>query len=188
MNVPYTFPVGIQSSWGQPNDFEINNLLLKSWILDTGSLTEKLQSECQTFYLTLIGQRQAEITLEEFAQVRTNKQPFAQEDWQVREVLLWGDGQPWVFARSIIPQRLCQQDFADLNTQPLGQLIFNDKRFKRMPFQITHMLNPQPFYQQLSLSADMDLWGRRSVFGFEELKMMVCEIFLPDSPAYKTGT
>jgi chorismate--pyruvate lyase len=31
----------------------------------------------------------------------------------------------------------------------------------------------------------MDLWGRRSVFNFENLKMSVSEVFLPSSPAYQ---
>jgi chorismate--pyruvate lyase len=185
LNSSYAFPVGIPSLWAEPNQFIIPNPCLENWLLDTGSLTERLQSRCISFHLTLIGQRQADITLEEFNRVCAPQQQFNPQEWQVREVLLWGDNQPWIFARSIIPQKLCVSDFVNLNTKPLGQLIFNDKRFKRMPFEVTNMCSSKAFLAQLHISSEMDLWGRRSVFSFEGLKMSVSEVFLPSSPAYQ---
>ncbi|WP_299085039.1 chorismate lyase, partial [uncultured Paraglaciecola sp.] len=97
MNSSYTFPVGIPSLWAKPDQLMIPNLCLKKWLLDTGSLTEKLQSQSSSFHLTLIGQRQAPITLEEFQRVSAPHQKLNQHEWQVREVLFWGDKQPWVF-------------------------------------------------------------------------------------------
>ncbi|WP_339725767.1 chorismate lyase [uncultured Paraglaciecola sp.] len=185
MNSSYTFPVGIPSLWADPEQFTIPSACLKNWLLNTGSLTERLQSQCQSFHLTLLGQRQSEITLEEFQRVRNPQQQLNPQEWQVREVLLWGDNQPWVFARSIIPQKLCESDFVNLNTKPLGQLIFNDKRFKRLPFELTTMCSSKAFLSQLHISSEMNLWGRRSAFSFEGLKMTVSEVFLPHSPAYK---
>lgn len=185
MKSSYTFPIGIPSPWFESDRITIPNPCLKNWLLDTGSLTERLQSQCTLFDLTLIGQRQAEITLEEFQRVCTPQQVLNQQEWQVREVLLWGDNQPWVFARSIIPQKLCESDFVNLNTKPLGQLIFNDKRFKRMPFEITNMSPSKAFLAKLHIPSEMTLWGRCSVFRFEDLKMSVSEVFLPSSPAYQ---
>jgi chorismate--pyruvate lyase len=133
----------------------------------------------------LIGQGQTDITHEEFQHVCAPNQQFNPKEWQVREVILWGDNQPWVFARSIIPQRLCESDFVHLNTKPLGQLLFNDKRFKRMPFEVTNMCSSKAFLEELHISSEMDLWGRRSAFSFEDIKMTVSEVFLPSSPAYQ---
>ena len=185
LKLSYIFPVGIPSLWAEPDKFVIPSPYLKNWLLDTGSLTERLQSQCTSFHLTIIGQQQSHITPEEFQRVRAPQQLFNPKEWQVREVILWGDNQPWVFARSIIPQRLCESDFINLNTKPLGQLIFNDKRFERMPFEVTNMCPSKTFQAQLHLSTEMDLWGRRSVFNFENLKMSVSEVFLPSSPAYQ---
>jgi chorismate--pyruvate lyase len=185
LNSSYTFPVGIPSIWAEPAQFTIPNPCLKDWLFDTGSLTERLITQCTSFHLTLIGQRQAQISLEEFQRVCCAEQEFNPQQWQVREVLLWGDNQPWVFARSIIPQKLCETDFVNLNTKPLGQLIFNDKRFKRMPFEVTNMCSSKDFLAQLHIFSETDLWGRRSAFSFEDLKMTVSEVFLPSSPAYK---
>jgi chorismate--pyruvate lyase len=133
----------------------------------------------------LIGQRQTDITLEEFQRVCAPNQQLNTKEWQVREVILWGDNQPWVFARSIIPQRLCESDFVNLNTKPLGQLLFNDKRFKRLPFEVTNMCVSKAFLADLHISSEMDLWGRRSAFSFEDIKLTVSEVFLPSSPAYQ---
>jgi chorismate--pyruvate lyase len=185
LNSSYTFPVGIPSLWAEPNQFTIPSQCLRNWLLDTSSLTERLQSQCTSFHLTLIGQRQAQITLEEFQRVSTSEQELNLEEWQVREVILWGDNQPWVFARSIIPQRLCESDFVNLNNKPLGQLIFNDKRFKRMPFELTNMCQSKDFLAQLHIHSETKLWGRRSAFTFEDLQMTVSEVFLPSSPAYQ---
>lgn len=109
-------------------------------------------------------------------------------DWQVREVILWGENRPWVFARSIIPEALCSGDLANLGNQPLGKVIFNDPRFIRLPFQVGKLLQPDSLLQDLDIQAVAELWGRRSVFHFEQTEMMVAEIFLPDAPAYRQGS
>ena len=87
--------------------------------------------------------------------------------------------------KSIASKKLCESDFVNLNTKPLGQLIFNDKRFKRMPFEITNMCSSKAFLEELHITSEIDLWGRRSAFRFENLKMTVSEVFLPSSPAYQ---
>lgn len=123
--------------------------------------------------------------LEEIARLKCGPESKAGELWQIREVLLSGNGKPWVFARSILPQVLCEQDLAGLGEKPLGQIIFNDPRFARQPFQLTCLKYPSELHRQFNLSNDSELWGRRSVFQFQTHQLMVAEIFLPDSPAYR---
>jgi chorismate--pyruvate lyase len=180
----YPFPIGIKPLWCKPQTLRVPDAKLRNWLLDTGSLTERLQAHCHDFQVQVLGQRQAEISLEEMAQLKPNPQPVNAADWQVREVILWGDGQPWVFARSIIPQALCAAELANLGNQALGKLIFNDPRFARLPFEISHITEPQIIAQALQLSSNRALWGRRSVFKLDNLAMSVAEIFLPQSPAY----
>jgi chorismate--pyruvate lyase len=180
----YTFPLGIPSLWAAPTQFEITDQYLKNWLLDKGSLTERLQSHSSDFRLQLLGQRPGQISLEESQQLGLLTKDCHQQQWQIREVLLWGDNQPWVFARSIIPQALCDKDFLDLNDKPLGQLIFNDRRFKRLPFQVTHMSDSLNFLAQLNIEERQDIGGRRSTFGFKDLTMLISEVFLPQAPAY----
>lgn len=178
------FPVSIPAKWFAADALPIADPYLKNWLLDTGSLTERLQSHCIDFHLDVIGQRQMSPDLEELAQFTLDKQTLEATNWQVREVVLSGNGQPWVFARSILPQQLCEMDLAELGNKPLGQIIFNDNRFVRSPFQLLSLPKKHHFLSTLGIRTEHQLWGRRSVFNFNQVQLMVAEIFLPDSPAY----
>lgn len=123
-------------------------------------------------------------------QLMNNEREIMDADcsYMVREVLLYGEQTPWVFARSLLPEALCEDHhigLSSLGNKPLGSLIFNDLRFIRQPFQVTRITSDNNLYQQLQLNTSQSLWGRRSVFLFQEWKLMVAEIFLPPSPAYK---
>ncbi|MDC0603581.1 chorismate lyase [Aliiglaciecola sp.] len=179
------FPVSIPSDWQSSKALTVADPYLRNWLLDTGSLTERLQSHCMNFELTVIGQRPMQPELEEISQFSQSNHKQSEQQWQIREVLLSGNGLPWVFARSILPQALCDMEFAELGSRPLGQIIFNDERFVRRPFQLLTIPPKHTFQQQLAVDLDMSLWGRRSVFNFNHLQLMVAEVFLPDCPAYR---
>ncbi|MCC2617526.1 chorismate lyase [Aestuariibacter halophilus] len=184
MNQAIRFPVGNPAGWFAPGAYPIPNPYLKNWLLDTGSLTERLQAHCRQFSLSLLGQRQADVDLEEFRALDVQEPSSSAPPWQVREVLLYGDGQPWVYARSILPEALCRGDFAGLGEQPLGKLLFNDQRFVRMPFQLCRVAVDAPILSRLQQQSNHTLWGRRSVFTFAQYRIMVAELFLPQAPAY----
>lgn len=188
MNLTDYSPISLACLWQPAEQLKVPNARLKNWLLDSGSLTERLQARCHDFELQLLDQRQAEISLEENQQLNTSAQHILPNDaWQVREVLLCGNGQAWVYARSIIPAALCSGELAQLGNQPLGKLIFNDPRFVRQPFQLTQLTQVRPLAEALQLNITMPLWGRRSVFHFNQYAMSVAEIFLPQSPAYCDG-
>jgi chorismate--pyruvate lyase len=171
------FPVGLPVNWKEASEVKITDAYLKNWLLDTGSLTERVQSLCHQFSLTLLGQQTLVPEQSELALLNAAPQtPF-----QVREVLLCADGVPWVFARSIIPQTLIDSELANLGGQPLGKRLFNDARFARSAFQLTTLSAPALGYTQ-----SRQLWGRRSMFTLEQNKMIVAEVFLPHAPVYDT--
>jgi chorismate--pyruvate lyase len=180
-------PFADNALWQGINELSIADPTLKKWLLHSGSLTERLQSHCLDFSVQVLTQRQQLATAEEYQQLGVQLEQQNQKNWQVREVILHGDNQPWVFARSVIPQTLCEQDFAHLGNRPLGQLIFNDNRFKRMPFQFICLQPAKTWLRANNLPDAQQLWGRRSVFRYQHLSMMIAEIFLPQSPAYREG-
>lgn len=177
------FPVGIPTTWQDWDSVTVPDAYLKNWLLDTGSLTERLQSQCRQFSVAVIGQRPIPLDLEELNQLDGKNSNSLK--WHVREVMLLGDGRPWVFARSIIPQSLCEGDLAQLGNKPLGKIIFNDSRFSRSGFQLCQVKNPNQWLTGIGVHNRTSLWGRRSVFSFENLKMSVAEVFLPEAPAYR---
>lgn len=190
MSNPIQFPVTIPAYWHALDQLNIADPYLRNWLLDTGSLTERLQAHCSRFELTLIGQRPMQPELEEINQLsstgETQPRQGAQgsQQWQIREVILSGNGQPWVFARSVLPQALCDMDLAELGNRPLGKIIFNDQRFRRKPFQLIQVPAQDDFQRQLGVDIKHPLWGRRSVFDFNDMQLMVGEVFLPQCPAY----
>jgi chorismate--pyruvate lyase len=189
------FPVGLAVDWLFLAEANIPEPTLKDWLLDTGSLTERVQSACGEFSLQLLGQQALEPHSTELSLLQAN----GQTAYQIREIVLCGDEQPWVFARSVIPQAIIEAELSNLGSEPLGKRLFNDKRFIRSEFQVCTL----PFEQfsqhlaeqsnspsgvqsnsQLKNDTKQNLWGRRSVFTFESHHLIVAEVFLPRSPAY----
>jgi chorismate--pyruvate lyase len=170
-----SFPVGLAVNWQRPEDISVSDAYLKNWLLDTGSLTERVQSLCHRFSLQVLGQAVGNPHDNELSLLTGN----GDVPYHVREILLCGNDEAWVFARSIIPQTIIDAELSNLGSEPLGKRLFNDSRFRRSNFDVCTLHASQLGYQQAQT-----LWGRRSVFTLEGQSMIVAEVFLPQSPAY----
>ena len=170
-----SFPIGLNVEWKQANQTVLTDPYLKNWLLDTGSLTERIQSLCHQFSLVLLGQSSTELHDNEKHLLLSNNNATH----EVREVLLCGNNTPWVFARSVIPQSLINDELANLGDEPLGKRLFNDSRFCRSNFELC-CLSAQMF----GYETNQQLWGRRSVFSLGLDRMIVAEVFLPQAPVY----
>lgn len=181
MLVNSIFPFGLAVCWAEPNSFAAIAPNMQDWLLDTGSLTERLQANSREFSVKVLGQSHIPLQGAEKAVLANH----AQTQWQIREVILYGDGKPWVFARSVLPEYLCQSRWASLGNQPLGQRIFNDPNFVRSGFEIgkleRHPLSHKVFAESPS---SIQHWARRSIFRLEHHELLVAEAFLPDCPCY----
>lgn len=100
----------------------------------------------------------------------------------IREVLLLGQQQPWVYARSVACQQQMQRssfDLATLGNRSLGEHLFKQNAFQRLPIEVS----PFPLSwlpAQLNLAeCSQPLWARRSCFAHAELQVLVAETFLP---------
>ena len=173
------FPLGIPASWHKATEYTLHDLHLADWLLHTGSLTERMQALTNSFEVKVLGQA----TLEADESERTALVDYDDHKWQIREVILYGNGKPWVFARSVLPEHLCKTTWATLGSQPLGQRIFNDDNFVRSEFVITQ-LDKNPLVGIDPLAHHAQLWGRRSAFTIEHWHLLVAEVFLPDCPSY----
>lgn len=184
--------------WQSPEQIVNLSPTLHDWLLNTGSLTERLQALTSDFTVCLLGQEVLQMDESERRHL-ANNQKYEQDNWQVREVILQGKSasldsknrhntplQDWVFARSILPNKLCHSKWANLGNQPLGARIFNDHNFVRSDFEIGrldyHPLTHQPFKE------GQVCWARRSKFTIEQYELLVAEAFLPDSPCYELIT
>ncbi len=180
MELTFPFDHGIQFEWVAANHVAIPSSTLRHWLLDTGSLTERLQECCDTFSLRRLGQGDVPL----YANEKRWLPADLQHHWQAREVILEGDSKPWVFARSVLPQSLVDGELANLGAQPLGKRLFNDSRFTRSDFELCQV--PAAAFAVGEAPSDRQvLWGRRSRFHLGDDYIIVAEIFLPDSPAYR---
>ncbi|BDX04549.1 chorismate--pyruvate lyase family protein [Planctobacterium marinum] len=176
----------IKEPWLSPECLCPQDPLLRNWLLNTGSLTERLQSQCLRFDVEVLSQSVSGISQDETNYLYGQFDVPAQST-QVREVFLKGNDQHWVFARSLLPCEFLHQEMAELTqlgNQPLGKIIFNDDRFERLGFQLVECPVAGATQTSLAIRAGFSLWGRRSLFRFKQHHIMVAEIFLPDCPAY----
>jgi len=98
----------------------------------------------------------------------------------IREVVLRGHRQPWVFARSVLPltsltgrlRRLRKQ-----GNQPLGKFLFKHPQLERSPVVIARFGKGNRYLPEV-LQGEQPLWGRRSVFRLDNRPLLVSEVFL----------
>jgi len=151
---------------------------LQPWLLDQGSLTAKLVARSQgDFRVQVLHQVVARPLLSEqrLLGMTAGRQAL------VREVVLFGRGQPWVFARSLVPLTSltgCLRQLRWLRERPLGTFLFAQPGLRRGALQFSR-IRPDQQYLPAALDAGESLWGRRSVFSLEGKPLMVSEVFLP---------
>jgi chorismate--pyruvate lyase len=191
------FPVTLTGQWQSPSNENISLLptCLKDWLLDEGSLTARLKGYCKHFQVKVIGEEQQLCTAAEACNLITVGEPIL-----VREVLLYCDGVPQVFARSLLPLNSLvgkAKALANLGEQPLGQVLFNNPSLQRQRLELSSFsgdssvvvlaksLSQQTSFEYTSALVKKELWGRRSIFILENKPLMVAEVFLPGAFAYQ---
>lgn len=150
---------------------------LRAWLLAKGSLTQLLIAASDgEFRVERVLQRWQRPTLSEARLLRIDPQRRA----LIREVILWGRGRPWVYARSVIPAASLRGDLRRLrrlHNSSLGALLFSYPQLQRTPFELAAVdasRLPAP------LGSVTTLWARRSRFAIDDRALIVGEIFLGD--------
>jgi chorismate--pyruvate lyase len=151
-------------------------LALRAWLLGRGSLTQSLiKASAGDFRVQRIAHNWQRPTLSEARLLGVAPDSLA----LVREVVLWGRGQPWVYGRSIMPARSLDGDLRRLRrlqNSSLGALLFSYPQLHRAPFQLAQIDgNTLPE----AARCDALLWGRRSRFELRRRALIVSEVFLP---------
>lgn len=157
----------------------------REWLLDDGSLTERL-SDLGTFQVRRLYQDwQFPLPSER----RLLNQPI-RELALVREVALFLDGNPVVFARSVFPHTSLAGRLAHLRrleNQSLGAILFSDPAMRRSPFEVAWLEGGSDYLPE-ELRQAGGAWGRRSRFTVEDSNLMVSEIFLQRFKPWPTAS
>ncbi|MGB5325003.1 MAG: chorismate lyase [Pseudomonadales bacterium] len=155
----------------------------RGWLLDEGSLTAHLVAASRGhFRVEVISQRWGTARLHEATLLDIEPRRLC----LLREVFLYCNNQPWIYARSVLPEASLRRGLRHLRrfgNQPLGQLLFNDPHLRREPFELASL--PATDIPSFGHSVDDSklnttrLLGRRSKFIVQGEVLMVSEIFLP---------
>lgn len=160
----------LNALWQNPQQLQVP-AQLELWLLGQGSLTALLKSHCQNFRLELVTEHWQ--ALPDFLQLL-----WQQSTGLKRDVILWCDGKPCVYAQSWLPESTLEQmePLARLGAQPLGEYIFQHESLERGVIEVallkSGLLLPV-------LGPQQELWARRSVFSVQRQPLLVQEIFLP---------
>ena len=149
--------------------------LESAWLYDPGSLTRRLQALAHGAFSVLPLREGWEHLRED--ECLALGLPAQSLGW-VREVFLCGEGERWVFARSVAARAALENAgfaLAQLGSRSLGELLFCDPAFTRQPIEVCRYPSAWlPEGCQLE-----GLWARRSRFDQEALSLLVAEVFLP---------
>jgi len=157
------------------------------WLIDPDSLTRRLQTACGGhFHVEVLNQcwnvpLHNEARAMGLADIRRAL---------VREVFLYCNDTPWVYARTVIPASTLsgrERRLMHLGSKPLGAVLFSDPTMRRDEMELACIRPGQRLFnratQHLSKPPNT-IWGRRSVFRLRHKPLLVSEIFLPDIPAH----
>lgn len=137
----------LQNQWKIDRTFLAEHIA--DWLLTEESLTAKLARHCTQFGVSVE------------AENWTGK-----EEW-LREVILYGDGQAWIFAQTTFSANLMSaygEEILQLNQTPLGYWLFAK--------------NPRRITTEWAQDLKSGLYARRSQFHLEKGNLTVSELFL----------
>lgn len=154
---------------------------LAPWLRDRGSLTQRIRERCELFAVRPVRDGLARIAFDESALLGIAPHRLA---WS-REVFLYADGEPVVFAHSACAAQHLRGAWGavrSLGDKPLGALLFAHPQVERMPLHFKSLHAHHPLHRSAVAALDETperLWARRSLFALHGAPLLVTEVFLP---------
>ena len=151
------------------------------WLRDHGSLTRRIQQRCTDFRVRNVCSHAAPAARDETALLG---QPVRQKIY-TREVFLYADGVPVVFAHSVVATchlRGAWHALQSLGSRPLGALLFAHPLVERAPLRFKLLRPGHTLFRRAVAELDEPpgfLWARRSLFILHGAPLLVTEVFLP---------
>ncbi|MFT6987357.1 MAG: chorismate--pyruvate lyase [Psychromonas sp.] len=158
---------------------------IASWLYDKRSLTKKLERLCRQFSVQVRQQTIVNVPDHSLSGYFSNETKIL-----VREVFLYCDNLPVVFAQTEIPLSTLteqQAQLAEIGSQSLGNILFQDPSMKRGAIEIAQLTDKSmlaPISPEFKQNYDHPLWARRSLFYLNDNPLLVSELFLPAATIY----
>ena len=181
---PLNHPLGLR--WHTPRQARLRwrqDIDAKTWqrLLDRGSLTAQVRAQASNdFHVELLAQHNGRPSPEEAQALGMHRAAGA----IVREVKLYADQRPLVFAHTVIPLASVRGKYRhllQLGTRPLGAALFSDPHISRGPVELTCLHAGDLLWDKVvaDIKTPAYIWGRRSAFYLAGRPILVSEFFLP---------
>ena len=153
------------TSWmSEIKSLEVQNKKIISWLNEPGSITSRIKS-FSNFRLKLLRDGPGEVNAAEDDLIISNY-----KENNIREVVLFSDEEPFIYAKSILPLetiRLGLGALGNLKENPLGDILFSNPEIKKKYMLFAKFeSNKRIFY------------GRKGIYTVKGYPFSVCEIFL----------
>ncbi|WP_151635738.1 chorismate--pyruvate lyase family protein [Noviherbaspirillum aerium] len=157
--------------------------MLRDWLVDDMSLTQKLSARSGQFRVQRLRQARGVCLRDEY-QLAGLPRPLQVQE---REVLLRCDGRPVVFAHTVVPLAASAADwpfFGTLGDRSLGTTLFGDPRVARGRLQYARLPAQHPLTRRASRALEgqvfaSPLFARRCLYQRKKGVLLVTEVFLP---------
>jgi len=153
----------------------------RHWLADPGSLTRRLQSLSNDFHVRPSRHQYARAQIDEAQLLGLSRR----ENALLREVYLYSNGEPVVFAHSVLPCQSLRGEWlalGRLGNKPLGAALFMNPKVTRTQLEFKKLSNHHALYRRavrhLAVKPQA-VWARRSIFRLGHSAIMVTEVFLP---------
>ena len=145
---------------------QLKNEIIKSWLLEEGPITKRIKSN-EKFELKLLRDDLGNVN-----KLDRSFLGYLNGDMKIREVILYGNQNPRVYAQSIIPVETINEGLSklgELGTKPLGDILFEKKIFKKEATIFAQFKDEKNIF-----------WGRKTKYNVKNKPFSVMEVFLID--------
>ena len=153
------------TSWLPGTKFlKVKNSEILSWLNEPGSITSRIKS-FSDFKLKLLRDGLGEVDANEDDLIISNYR-----ENNIREVLLYSDEEPLIYAKSVIPLetiRLGLDVLGNLKENPLGDILFSNPEIKKEYMLFSKFESNKKIY-----------YGRKGIYTVKGFPFSVCEVFL----------
>ncbi|GAB83057.1 chorismate lyase [Shimwellia blattae] len=140
------------------------------WLLLEDSMTKRFETRCRKVSVVIL--REAFVGQPEMTDDESALLPGEPRYW-LREILLCGDGVPWLAGRTLVPESTLngpELALKQLGETPLGRYLFTSSTLTR---------------DFIQTGQNEGLWGRRSRLRLSGKPLLLTELFLPAAPVYE---
>jgi len=171
-------PSFLEPRWRGVHQLSRLTAVQRDWLLDEGSLTARLKQLSQ-------GEFRVQVLAQRWQRARRSEAQILgiapRSACLIREVILSGKNQPWIYARSVMPATSLTGHLyrlRRLKNSSLGELLFRDHSLSRSRFELSRFAT-QHAHIPAQLEDNTPLIGRRCRFELSGKSLLVSEIFLP---------